>query len=129
MQIICSNSNCDIVDLVEDEIHPGTAIVSGSRWSDNVTSTTFFIVDVDATRIDIRRSICQANISAKDISMVKDYFKIDISSLSEELNSTLEETGRLTLTLAQVVAASDISTSWDTEDIIEQETEQGTLVE
>lgn len=61
--------------------------------------------------------------------MVKDYFKIDISSLSEELNSTLEETGRLTLTLAQVVAASDISTSWDTEDIIEQETEQGTLVE
>lgn len=111
----------DIVDILNDGVHPGTKIVTGPNWNDPCDYSTaygraltaqertngewpdFVIVDLPGVTIQqARRQVVQELGIALDVPSIGKMIKIDAALLPQAAINALRDDGRVTATWPQL---------------------------
>lgn len=114
---------------LQDGMHAGKAIVGGASWDGPVTNEGWCILDLDEDPATVRQAVCQAMLTATDISKVYDYFAVTDSRLPAAAQASLAATGRAAITIDQLLAATVFAPDWSSGLVQTVEQEQGTWSE
>lgn len=111
---------------LQDGVHAGRQIVGGVGWDGPVTNEGWCILDLAEDPATVRQAVCQAMLSASDISKVYDYFAVDDIRLPASAQVSLSNTGRASITISELLAALGFAPDWSAGLVQSVEQEQGT---
>lgn len=114
---------------LQDGMHAGKAIVGGTSWDGPVTNEGWCILDLADDPATVRQAVCQAMLTASDISKAYDYFAVTDSRLPAAAQASLASTGRASITTEELLAALGFAPDWSAGLVQSVEQEQGTWVE
>jgi len=125
-QLVTHTPDGVVCAALQDGVHAGKAIVSGTSWDGPVTNEGWCIFDLVEDPQAVRQSVCQAMLTASDISKVYDYFAVADSRLPSSAQASLAATGRASITIDQLLAATGFAPDWSAGLVQSVEQEQGT---
>ena len=125
-QLVTHTPDGVVCAALQDGAHAGKAIVSGANWDGPVTNEGWCIFDLVEDPQAVRQSVCQAMLTASDISKVYDYFAVTDSRLPASAQASLAATGRASITIDQLLAATGFAPDWSAGLVQVVEQEQGT---
>ena len=92
----------DIIDVLNDGVHPGTKIVSGPNWDDPADGGDFVIVDIPGvTRKQARQAVANQLGISVDLPTLNRIAFVDRTLLPPAATASFQATGRATATGAQ----------------------------
>jgi len=118
-QIFFSKNIKYIADVFEDGISTGRKVVEKS-WDSAIICPTLKCLDIDLSKSELLLSVQQEMTSFSALPVVKNYFSIEVSALSDSCQESIDASGRCSVTESELLSSVVWSDGYD-ESVLSEE--------